>query len=670
MFSGQQGIYYNYQPVIDTKKCKKFIPQSHQTECLDYFMNSILDSKDIKGLLLYHRLGSGKTATSLMIANKLLIEKKINHVYIMIPGSLREGWIKEYISVCGFSTELLQKKYIFVTYNYRVGKRIDKLDLNNTLVIIDEVHNLINGYKNQSLNPTLLYNKLKNSNCKILALSGTPVYNNIYDFSFLKDLLKPTNKPLVTIVKDKIFSNKFDIRFKHEPDGSVTPKNITTFKKLMSGFISYFPGSGKDLYPEVKHMEPFRIEMSPQQLHYYLNKVVTEKAYGSRKPSLNLKHKNPNLYKLLEELYIMAKKHIMTRSGVNFYYPTIVEKIPDNEIKKGGWVTKPMFSNKKIYILSGKLAVLFFNIIKHPKQKHVVFTFFKQKAGVNLIRSMLNMCGVSNIIFSGDLSDSERKNTLKRFNDTSNRYGENISVILVTEAGAEGITIKEARHFHILESSPTPTKIQQAIGRVVRYKSHSMMPKEEQNVKIWRYWSITNIKTPIKISHSTLMGKGQTKDYLFDRNVESIDVTLYKSGQKKLRNVATFLDYIKLSSVTKYTENENDNKVVDLQGTKILSLYNQEDFKEFKDIGSVQDLLDETERLFTKLALVHFPQNIIKPEEGSNIQEGQDNKAPEPNTLSKLSSEVDISPTDQNISEKEKDITDISTSETEISGVE
>ena len=74
--------------------------------------------------------------------------------------------------------------------------------------------------------------------------------------------------------------------------------------------------------------------------------------------------------------------------------------------------------------------------------------------------------------------------------------------------------------------------------------------------------------------------------------------------------------------------------------------------------------------LCAKLALVHFPQNIIKPEEGSNIQEGQDNKAPEPNTLSKLSSEADISPTDQNISEKEKDITDISTSETEISGVE
>ena len=42
-----------------------------------------------------------------------------------------------------------------------VGKKVHDIDFKDTLVIIDEVHNLINGFKNQSENPTLIYKKLK-----------------------------------------------------------------------------------------------------------------------------------------------------------------------------------------------------------------------------------------------------------------------------------------------------------------------------------------------------------------------------------------------------------------------------------------------------------------------------------------------------------------------------
>ena len=74
---------------------------------------------------------------------------------------------------------------------------------------------------------------------------------------------------------------------------------------------------------------------------------------------------------------------------------------------------------------------------------------------------------------------------------------EKINVLLVSTAGAQGITLKHVRHFHILESSTTPTLISQAIGRVARIGTHSTLEENEKNVSIWRYFSTPKKKKGI-----------------------------------------------------------------------------------------------------------------------------------------------------------------------------
>jgi hypothetical protein len=81
------------------------------------------------------------------------------------------------------------------------------------------------------------------------------------------------------------------------------------------------------------------------------------------------------------------------------------------------------------------------------------------------------MYRITSEILSGDLDDKQRTIILNQFNRPENRYGEKIRVLLVREAGSEGIEDR-----HILESSPHATKIKQAIGRVARYKSHIALP--------------------------------------------------------------------------------------------------------------------------------------------------------------------------------------------------
>ena len=61
------GVYKNI--ICDKGSHPPFTPQEHQSEVLNYFINK----SKYKGLCLYHRLGSGKSCSSIMISDEMLI---------------------------------------------------------------------------------------------------------------------------------------------------------------------------------------------------------------------------------------------------------------------------------------------------------------------------------------------------------------------------------------------------------------------------------------------------------------------------------------------------------------------------------------------------------------------------------------------------------------------
>ena len=63
-------------------------------------------------------------------------------------------------------------------------------------------------------------------------------------------------------------------------------------------------------------------------------------------------------------------------------------------------------------------------------------------------------------------------------------------VLLLSSAGSESITLKNTRQLHIMEPHFNDSKINQVIGRVIRYRSHSNLPREERLVKIYHWSSI------------------------------------------------------------------------------------------------------------------------------------------------------------------------------------
>jgi hypothetical protein len=220
-----------------------------------------------RGLLLYHGLGSGKTCSSIAVAESLLSTKK---VFVMLPASLEQNYRGE-LRKCGdplymydqhwrqqeltpesreqakrtgisdgfldknrlfFSTvageeanyrtlpksaqdviasqieDIIDQRFTFIRYNGLSSANIGKYvpadgtnPYNGSVIIIDEVHNFISRTSNQSEIAGKLYNLIYTAkDCKVVALSGTPVINRANEVAYLMNMLRgPIERILVPI---------------------------------------------------------------------------------------------------------------------------------------------------------------------------------------------------------------------------------------------------------------------------------------------------------------------------------------------------------------------------------------------------------------------------------------------------------------------------------------
>ena len=98
---------------------------------------------------------------------------------------------------------------------------------------------------------------------------------------------------------------------------------------------------------------------------------------------------------------------------------------------------------------------------------------------------------------------------LKLVTDISNKHGEHIRVVLISEAGSEGLDFKFIRQVHILDPWYNMNRIEQVIGRAVRHKSHCALPIEQRNVEIYMHGSY------------------------IDAEEETADVYMYRLAEKK-----------------------------------------------------------------------------------------------------------------------------------------
>jgi superfamily II DNA or RNA helicase len=188
-------------------------PTSFKHQLPQLFLSEFINpSTKYKGVLVYHKIGSGKTCTAITIAEQWKTKRKI---IVVLPASLIGNFKDELRSPCAGDNymtksernsiheltkderkqlmkkteERIKKYYTIMSYHKFVEK---KISLEKTLLIVDEVQNMISESGS-------FYKKLKKdidkapSDLRIVLLSATPIFDKPLEIALTLNLL-PLNE--------------------------------------------------------------------------------------------------------------------------------------------------------------------------------------------------------------------------------------------------------------------------------------------------------------------------------------------------------------------------------------------------------------------------------------------------------------------------------------------
>ena len=88
---------------------------------------------------------------------------------------------------------------------------------------------------------------------------------------------------------------------------------------------------------------------------------------------------------------------------------------------------------------------------------------------------------------------------------------------MITQSGAEGISLKNVRRVLIMEYFWNSVRINQVIGRAVRTCSHELLPKEDRNVQVYCYiMKLTNEQLKKNFTLKNLDGGITTDEHILN----------------------------------------------------------------------------------------------------------------------------------------------------------
>lgn len=414
------------------------------------------------------------------------------------------------------------------------SKKIIKNIFSNRVIIIDEVQRIRGDEESKLIIEVLEYIIRNSNNLKLILLSATPMYNQSDEIVTLLNLLLLNDKR--TSIPMSIFKDGFLTR-----DG----KKILTNKS--KGYVSYVRGERKNLFPERLYPDNILKKSEYPTKDILGNDVEYKYRYLQIYPSIftgDQKKVYKSKISLLEQesrnkLMLMEENNLSQIS--NIVYPGDIEK----PFGKPGLENIMSVRRSKINTYSYKPKmykkygpIFDINLIKNysTKIKSILDSLIRDKAeGIVFIYSRYIVSGIIPMIlaleqngyqkYSNDEilnTDSKREPIsydgipISKFKDKKNfirgkyiaitgdntissdymeeikiaiseenKNGEKIKIILGSEVASEGLDLKNVRSIHIIDPWHHLNRVEQIIGRGIRYCSHKTLPREKRNVKIY-----------------------------------------------------------------------------------------------------------------------------------------------------------------------------------------
>lgn len=484
--------------------------------------------------------------------------------------------------------------------DYERDIAVDRIySLDNTLIIVDEAHNLTDNDYGKALKKIID----SSTNLKVLLLTATPMKNKADDIINLMNFIRPKDAPLQ---RDKIFTSVKNHLMEFKPGG------IDYLKNMTRGYVSHLRGADPLTFAErvekgetpegLDFIKVTRCKMLPFQRKVYDITVKNEEDTLDKKSEAVANFVFPGLS---EDRKSLQGYHgvggIMTlRNQLKTYYDTINKKIAKEILENKGDDTDLIYLADEIKI-TGK-------ILKLENLKHFSIKFYtalkklnrlvdgKKGAGTAFVYSNLVKVGIemfqeiliqngyleyedtySNYIIKPDticyrcgdtynthkttnkyddhtfhpatfitvtgkseegvdaMQEEKQKLITKVFNNIKNKNGKYLKFILGSSVMAEGITLENVREVHILDVHYNLGRVDQAMGRAIRYCKHYNVTNEKNKfpkVDVYKY--VVSLDKGLS-TEEELYRKAELK-YKLIKKVErvlktnAVDCPLNKSG--------------------------------------------------------------------------------------------------------------------------------------------
>jgi hypothetical protein len=468
-------IYSLYKKIIDKDD------ENFNLKQQIFLQNYVKDNYDnIDKLLLYHGIGTGKTRSSILIAEEIMKNHKKMKAIIILPARLKTNYIDELIPIIcksykqkldlynnintpeeelkklrKFFASKINKNYSIYSYEYITNlckkstnlKQTIKELTKNKIIIIDEFHNLIaskvdettivNTYNFNQIKKNVknvrslimrLISRYADETCKMFFLTATPVFDNYAQFL---ELVKLLNKnPIKDDNKDLKASDLFP---------------------YIKDKISYYEIENKGDFPSV--------ELKRDEIPFSKTQDI--------KTSIIVNGAEDDDYDDEKEIFLIKQRQI----SISIYDFDEIDKI---------------LSNLKEY--APKLDKLFKYINTKDSGKHLVYSNFISRC-LHIIKEYLDRNGWVNytdnneikpfktyVLWDGSMNNLNKQKVKQILNEPENMDGKLIKVILGSPSIKEGISFKHIQHLHQIDPVWNASAKEQIEGRCIRYKSHEDIP--------------------------------------------------------------------------------------------------------------------------------------------------------------------------------------------------
>lgn len=391
-------------------------------------------------------------------------------------------------------------------------------------------------------------NPIKNSMMLSRRLQGITSYFESYDpelYPLTSDIElvdipmeNPTHiQKYVTVRMDEIkkeqraIKNKKNARFENS-FGNV----YRAFSRALCNFC--FPESITRFYPsDISKLKEL------DQVDYYKADDGLEDNDISGGASLNAQQYEIHKTKIMSQLRAQQDKYLVGENLKNCSpkYFEIIKKI--NETKGLALVYSQFREVEGLGVFQLALEANGFEqfkLKKHGKEWEIGNNFSDKPKYVVFDSSDREQTRALVDIFNSDWDNY--KNISDAFAKHKNLHGDVIKVIMITQSGAEGISLKNVRQVHIMEPYWNKIRIKQVIGRAVRAGSHLALPKNERQVSVFLYRMNLDTKKLLKTETNA-------KDIIKYDGGKTSDEHIWELATKKALIVDSLLNIVKENAI-------------------------------------------------------------------------------------------------------------------------